>query len=49
MLDGVSAEVMAAALRAGGLLARVRLTDAHGWPLCAQVRPLLIHWSAAKD
>jgi uncharacterized protein DUF5990 len=49
MLDGISAEVMAAALRAGGLLARLRLTDAHGRPLCAQVRPPLIHWSPAKD
>jgi hypothetical protein len=48
MLDSVSTEVMAAALRAGGLLASLRLTDAHGRPLCAQVRPPLIHWSPAR-
>jgi hypothetical protein len=39
MLDAVRAEVMAGAVRAGELVARLRLTDAHGRPLCAQVRP----------
>jgi hypothetical protein len=49
MLDAVSADVMAAAMRVGLLVARLRLTDAHGRPLCAQVRPPLIHWSADTD
>jgi hypothetical protein len=49
MLDAVSAEVMAAAVRVGLLVARLRLTDAHGRPLCAQVRPPLIRWSAEID
>ncbi|WP_369778185.1 DUF5990 family protein [Streptomyces sp. R33] len=31
----------------GRLLARLRLTDACGRPLCAQVRPPLVEWSAA--
>jgi hypothetical protein len=49
MLDAVSAEVMATAVQVGLLVARLRLTDAHGRPLCAQVRPPLIHWSAGTD
>ncbi|WP_405701745.1 DUF5990 family protein [Streptomyces sp. NBC_00069] len=35
-----------AALRCGRLLARLRLTDACGRPLCARVRPPLVEWSA---
>jgi hypothetical protein len=49
MLDAVSADVLAAAMRVGMLVARLPLTDAHGRPLCAHVRPPLIHWSADTD
>ncbi|MFI8275109.1 DUF5990 family protein [Streptomyces sp. NPDC085929] len=46
MLDAVDPDTTAAALRCGRLLARLRLTDACGRPLCAQVRPPLVEWSA---
>ncbi|MEV6727582.1 MULTISPECIES: DUF5990 family protein [unclassified Streptomyces] len=46
MLDAVDPDTTAAALRSGRLLARLRLTDACGRPLCAQVRPPLVEWSA---
>lgn len=46
MLGTVPRDTAEAALRSGVLLARVRLTDAKGQPLCARVRPPLIEWSA---
>jgi hypothetical protein len=44
--DGIGSDVLAAAVQSGPLVARVGLTDAHGHPLCAAVRPPLIQWSA---
>lgn len=44
--DGIDPDVLAAALTSGLLVARLGLTDAHGHPLCAAVRPPLIQWSA---
>lgn len=46
MFDAIDAETMEAATRSGQLLARLRLTDGKGEPLCAAVRPPLIAWSA---
>jgi hypothetical protein len=46
MLSAIDAETLGAAARAGRLLARVRLTDPAGNPLCAQVRPPYVEWSA---
>jgi hypothetical protein len=46
MLDGVPADVLAAADRQGTLVARLGLTDASGGPLCAAVRPPVVRWSA---
>ena len=40
-------EVLAAALRAGSLACRVRMTDGCGNPRCARVRPPDASWSAA--
>jgi hypothetical protein len=38
------------AMRPGGrLVARVRLTDARGNPICARLRPPYITWSAARE
>jgi hypothetical protein len=38
------------ALRPGsGLVARIRLTDARGNPICARVHPPYLTWSAAED
>ncbi|WP_141955994.1 DUF5990 family protein [Actinoallomurus bryophytorum] len=47
MLDAVDPDVAGAAARSGRLLARVRLTDPKGEPLCARVRPPYVEWSAA--
>ncbi|KIZ17555.1 DUF5990 family protein [Streptomyces natalensis] len=46
MLDAIDPDTAVAAMGSGRLLARLRLTDAKGRPLCAQVRPPLIEWSA---
>jgi hypothetical protein len=46
MLDAVPEEVLEAAIRSGHLVARLGLTDAHGHPRCAAVRPPLITWSS---
>ncbi|WP_405783395.1 DUF5990 family protein [Streptomyces sp. NBC_00859] len=46
MLDAVSPEVLAAAVRSGHLTGRLRLTDTHGQPLCGAVRPPVISWTA---
>ncbi|WP_371483816.1 DUF5990 family protein [Kitasatospora sp. NBC_00315] len=46
MLDAVDPATAEAAVRSGLLVARLRLTDARGGPLCAAVRPPLIEWSA---
>jgi hypothetical protein len=45
MLDAVPEEILEAAIRSGHLMARLGLTDTHGHPLCAAVRPPLITWS----
>ncbi|RPF25563.1 hypothetical protein EDD96_7086 [Streptomyces sp. Ag109_G2-6] len=45
MLDAVDPSVAEAALDRGLLIARVGLTDAHGHPLCAAVRPPTVTWS----
>ncbi len=47
MLEAVGPGVLKAAVNSGLLLARLRLTDSCGQPVCAQVRPPLIEWSAA--
>lgn len=47
MLDAVDAATLESARRYGRLIARLRLTDAEGRPLCAAVRPPLITWSAS--
>jgi Family of unknown function (DUF5990) len=39
MLEAAGPSVLGAAVRSGLLLARLRLTDVHGRPFCAQVRP----------
>lgn len=44
--DGIAQDVLGAAVKGGSLLARLGLTDAHGHPLCASVRPPGIEWSA---
>ena len=49
MLDGVAADTVGAAARSGRLLARLRLTDDKGHPLCAAVRPPLVEWSATSS
>ena len=46
MLDAVPTDVLRAAERSGSLVARLRLTDANGGPLCAAVRPPVVTWSA---
>jgi hypothetical protein len=45
-LDSIDADVIDAALRSQRLVARLRLTDAKGHPVCAAVRPPLVEWSA---
>ncbi|CAM3882199.1 DUF5990 family protein [Smaragdicoccus niigatensis] len=45
MLDGVPAETWTAALESGQLTGSVHLTDGHGMPRCAAVRPPAIEWS----
>jgi hypothetical protein len=44
--DGIAPDVLDAAVKHGLLVGRLGLTDARGHPLCAAVRPPLIHWSA---
>lgn len=48
MLDAIAPDTATAAISSGRLLARLRLTDGRGQPLCAQVRPPRIEWSAAS-
>jgi hypothetical protein len=48
-LDAVPAPVMEAACAAGLLIGRLGLSDDHGWPLCASVRPPRVEWSTADD
>jgi hypothetical protein len=43
--QSLTAEVLADAERSGRLLARLRLTDDRGGPLCAAVRPPVVRWS----
>jgi Family of unknown function (DUF5990) len=47
-LDAVPDDVMGAACHQDLLIGRLRLTDDHGWPLCAAVRPPRIQWSAGS-
>ncbi|MFF2350933.1 DUF5990 family protein [Kitasatospora sp. NPDC058115] len=46
MLDAVDRQVLAEAVAAGRLVARLGLTDAEGQPLCAAVRPPAVVWTA---
>jgi hypothetical protein len=46
MFDAVDPEVLRAAGRSGRLVARLRLRDGRGQPLCAAVRPPDVQWSA---
>jgi Family of unknown function (DUF5990)/Ankyrin repeats (many copies)/Ankyrin repeats (3 copies) len=46
MLDAVDPATLDAARRSGHLIARLKLTDPEGNPLCAAIRPPLINWSA---
>lgn len=45
-LGAVSAQALGAAARGGVLVGRLGLSDAHGEPLCAQVVPPRITWTA---
>lgn len=45
-LDAVPPEVLDAAVTRGLLVGRLGLTDPHGHPTCASVRPPLIEWIA---
>jgi hypothetical protein len=46
-LDAVPGEVMAPAVEGGVLVGRRGLSDDHGWPLCASVRPSRIAGATA--
>ncbi|KJY25980.1 DUF5990 family protein [Streptomyces sp. NRRL S-495] len=46
MFDGVDGRILAEAVAAGRLVARLGLTDVKGLPLCAAVRPPVVTWSA---
>lgn len=48
MLDAVPDNVMTTAIERGVLVGRLGLSDDHGRPLCAAVRPPRIQWSARK-
>jgi hypothetical protein len=47
-LEAVDPAVIEAAVNQGVLVGRLGLTDAHGHPLCASVRPPVIEWRAAR-
>jgi hypothetical protein len=47
MLDAIEPATLEAARKYGRLIARLKLTDAKGNPLCAAVRPPLIDWTAS--
>lgn len=47
-IDAIPPDAISAAMDLGLLVARLGLTDRHGHPLCAAVRPPLIEWSAAR-
>ncbi|CCK25209.1 hypothetical protein BN159_0830 [Streptomyces davaonensis JCM 4913] len=49
MLDAVPAGILEAAARAGLLVGRLGLTDAHGMPLCARVVPPRVTWTAERE
>jgi len=46
MLDAIDRATLQGARRSGHLIARLKLTDSEGNPLCAALRPPLINWSA---
>jgi hypothetical protein len=48
MLDRIDPAVVADAVAAGGLAARVELTDERGGPRCARVDPPAVEWSALR-
>jgi hypothetical protein len=47
MLDAVGADTLRAAAGTGTLVARLKLTDRCGGPLCAAVRPPAVTWSSS--
>jgi hypothetical protein len=49
MLDRIDPRVLDDAVAAGGLAARVELTDERGGPRCARVDPPAIEWSAIVE
>ena len=49
MLDRIEPALVDAAVAAGGLAARVELTDDRGGPRCARVDPPAIEWSIIED
>jgi hypothetical protein len=49
MFDGIPNEVMSAARASGVLVGRLGLTDPKGNPICAAVRPPLIHWTSTVE
>jgi hypothetical protein len=49
MLDAIAPDAIDTARRSGRLIARLRLTDTKGHPVCAHVRPPLVEWSAAPS
>jgi ankyrin repeat protein len=48
MLDAVDPGTLEAARKYGRLIARLKLTDDQGNPLCAAIRPPLIEWTASS-
>ena len=49
MLNRITPDVMAIAIRTGHLAAIVDLTDEHGGPRCARVDPPSVKWDAMSD
>jgi len=48
-LDAVPEAVMRSACATGLLVGELGMSDDHGWPLCAAVRPPRISWRAPAD
>jgi hypothetical protein len=49
MLDRIDPELVDAASTAGGLAARVDLSDDRGGPRCARVDPPAVEWSIVES
>ena len=45
-LADVEPDTIAAADRSGHLIARLRLSDREGLPVCARIRPPIVQWFA---